>query len=191
MEMSIVVKPKGAAVPSAEDVAATIKAETAVAWEKGKPLAATKPPARTVIVGIDGRRGSGGRTTILDFLPALSQIKAGTTVTFVNRAPSEPHNVALGPLKYIEKFQKQTDLFPMGPGSKNQVTPVFVYGSDPRGTAYDGANHGNGFFATGLSDGLRGGLPNAIRVTFTNPGKYHFICMIHGPDMAADIRVTK
>jgi len=191
MGMSVAVKSKGAAVPTAEDVAAIVKAETAVAWAKAKALAATKPPARTVTMGIDSRKGSSGRTTILDFLPALSTVKAGTTVSFVNRAPSEPHNVGLGPLKYIDKFMKQTDLFPMGPGSKNQVTPVFVYGSDPRGTAYDGANHGNGFFASGLTDGVPGGLPNAVRITFTNPGKYHFICMIHGPDMAADIRVTK
>jgi plastocyanin len=191
MEMGVVVKPKGASVPSAEEVAATAKAETDAAWAKAKPLAEAKAPARTIIMGIDSRKGSGGRTTLLDFLPALTTVKAGTTVTFVNRAPSEPHNVGLGSPKYIDKFMKQTDLFPMGPGSKNQVTPVFIYGSDPRGTAYDGANHGNGFFATGLMDGLRGGLPNAARITFTNPGKFHFICMIHGPDMAADIRVTK
>lgn len=191
MEMSVVVKPQGATVPSAEEVAATAKAETDAAWAKAKPLAVTKAPARTIIMGIDSRKGAGGRTTLLDFLPALTTVKAGTTVTFVNKAPSEPHNVGLGSPKYIDKFMKQTDLFPMGPGTKNQVTPVFIYGSDPRGTPYDGANHGNGFFATGLMDGLPGGLPNAARITFTNPGKFHFICMIHGPDMAADIRVTK
>ena len=191
MGMSVVVKPKGAAVATAEEVTAQTKAETDVAWAKAKALGALTPPAKTVYMGVDSRKTSAGTTTILDFLPALSQVKAGTTVTFVNRAPSEPHNVGLGPLKYIDKFMKQTDLFPAGPNSKNQVTPVFVYGTDPRGTPYDGANHGNGFFATGLTDGLRGGLPNAVRVTFANPGKYHFICMLHGPDMAADIRVTK
>ena len=191
MEMTVAVKPKGATVPTAEDVAARVKVETDAAWAKAKALGATKPPARQVVMGIDGRKSSGGRTTILDFLPALSTVRAGTTVTFVNRAPSEIHNVALGPLKYLDKFMKQTDVFPTGLNSKNQVTPVFVYGSDPRGTAYDGANNGNGFYATPLADGTRGGLPNAVRVTFTKPGKYHFICLLHGPDMAADIRVTK
>lgn len=143
-------------------------------------------------MGIDSRKGPGGVTTILDFLPALTTVKEGTTVRFVNRAPSEPHNVGLGPLKYFEAFMKRTDLFPAGPGSKNQVTPVFVYGSDPPGTPYDGASHhGNGFFATPLADGLKGGLPNAVSVTFAKAGKYHFICMLHGPDMAADIRVTR
>jgi plastocyanin len=191
MGMNIVVRPKGAAVQTAEEVAAKAKAETDAAWAQAKSLAATKPPQNTVIMGIDGRKTAGGRLTILDFLPALTTVKVGTTVNFAVRAPSEIHNVGFGPLKYIDKFMKQTDLFPMGPGSKNQVTPVFVYGTDPRGTPFDGQNHGNGFFATGLADGLRGGLPNAVRVTFTAPGKYHFICLLHGPDMAADIRVTR
>ena len=185
MEMSVVAKPAGATVPSAEAVEARAKAETDAAWAKAKALAATKPPARTVAVGV------GGKTTILDMLPNVLTVKAGATVRFVNRSPSEPHNVAFGPLKYIDRFMKQTDFLPMGPNAKNQVTPVLVYGSDPRGTPHDGQNHGNGFYVTGLTDALRGGLPNSSRITFTQPGKYHFLCLIHGPDMAADIRVTK
>jgi plastocyanin len=191
MQMNIVVKPQGATVPTPDEVEVKAKAEMDAAWSQAKALAATKAPKNTVIMGIDGKKAPGGRLTILDFLPALTTVKAGTTVNFVVKAPSEIHNVALGPLKYIEKFQKQTDLFPAGPGSKNQVTPPLVYGTDPKGTAFDGQNHGNGFYTTPIADGLRGGPPNAMRVTFTSPGKYHFICLIHGPDMAADIRVTK
>jgi plastocyanin len=191
MQMNVVVKPKGASVPTPDEVDAKAKGEMDAAWAQARALAATKPPKNTVIMGIDGKKTAGGRLTILDFLPNLTTVKVGTTVNFPVRAPSEAHNVALGPLKYFEKFMKQTDLFPMGPGSKNQVTPVFIYGTDPKGTAFDGKNHGNGFFATGLADGVRGGLPNTVRVTFTAPGKYHFICLLHGPDMAADIRVTR
>jgi len=190
MGLNVLVKPQGAAVQTAEEVAAKAKVEMAAAWAQAKSLAATKPPKNSVIMGIDGKKTAGGRLTILDFLPNLTTVKAGTTVNFVVKAPSEIHNVAFGPRKYLDKFMKQTDLFPMGPGSKNQVTPVFVYGTDAKGTTFDGRNHGNGFFATGLADALRGGLPNAVRVTFPAPGKYHFICMLHGPDMAADIRVT-
>lgn len=185
MEMTVTVKPKGATVPSADDVAARIKTETDAAWAKAKVLEEKRVPAGTITMGI------GGKTTILDFLPAVTRVKVGATVRFVNRSSSEIHNVGFGPLKYIDGFMKQTDLFPMGPGAKNQVTPAFIYGSDPPGTAFDGTNHGNGFFATPLADGARGGLPNSQRVTFTAPGKYHFICMLHGRDMAADVIVTK
>lgn len=185
MQMTVQVKPKGASVPSTDEVAAKIKAETDAAWAKAKPLASVKVPAGTVTMGI------GGKTTILDFLPAVSKVKAGSTVTFVNRAPSEVHNVGFGPLKYLDAFMKQTDLFPFGPNAKNQVTPVFVYGSDPKGTPLTKGIHGNGFYATPLADGARGGLPNSVKVTFSDPGRYHFICLLHGPDMAADIVVTK
>jgi plastocyanin len=191
MEIDVVVKRKGARVQSAADVAGLVKAETDAAWKEARQLAGVRPPANTIVMGIDGRVREGGRLALLDFYPDLTTVKAGTPVRFTVRSPSEVHNVGLGPEKYIERFMRQTDLFPMGPGSKNQVTPVFIYGSDPRGTAYEPALHGNGFFATPLADGARGGLPNTVRVTFAKPGKYKFLCMIHGPDMAAAIRVTR
>lgn len=191
MKMTVVVKPKGASVPTAEEVAARAQEETDAAWAKGDALVAQKPPANTIYVGVEAAKAAGGRTTLLDFVPNLTTVKAGTKVTFRIKAPTEFHNVGFGPLKYIDKIVKQTDLFPFGPKDPNQATPFFIYGTDAPGTPYEGrTTHGNGFYATQLGDGIKGGLPNSFRVTFTNPGKYHFICMLHGPDMAADIRVT-
>lgn len=191
MKMTVVVKPKGATVPTAEEVVARAQEETDASWAQAKALVAQKPPASTVYMGVDGSKAKGGRITVLDFVPNLTTVKAGTRVTFRMKSPTEFHNVGFGPVKYLNKFMKQTDLFPFGPKDPNQVTPPFLYGTDPPGTPHDGTNHGNGFYATGLADGIRGGLPNSYRITFTKPGKYHFICMLHGPDMAADIRVTK
>ena len=94
---------------------------------------------------------------MLAFYPKVLRVKAGTTVNFVVKSPSEVHNVAFGPKKYLQKFTKKTDLFPMGPNEPNQVTPVFVYGTDPRPLTYDGSNHGNGFFVTPLTAGRRSG----------------------------------
>jgi plastocyanin len=185
MKAVVEVKAKGAQVQTPEDVQGVQKVETDAAWAKAKVLANTKVPPRTVYMGI------GGKTSLLDFKPDVLRVKAGTTVNFVVKAPSESHNVAFGPLKYMEKFQKETDLFPMGPGQPNQVTPVFVYGTDPAPHTYDGTNHGNGFFVTPIRDGAPGGLPATSRITFPKPGKYHYICFLHGPDMAADIVVTQ
>lgn len=185
MRMSVAVKAAGAPVPSAQDVARRAAAETQAAWAKAKALAATKVPANTVYSGL------GSKTTILGFFPKELRVKAGTTVSFVTKAPSEVHNVAFGPKKYVERFSKQTEFFPMGPGGKNQVAPVHLYGTEPRGTyTYDGKNHGNGFLVTPLTDAAPGGLPNVWRITFTAPGKFHYICFLHGPDMAGDIVVT-
>jgi plastocyanin len=173
-------------------VAARAKAETDAAWAKADALVALKPPRNTIYMGVDGPQASGGRTTVLDFVPNLTTVKVGTRVRFVVKAPTEAHNVGFGPKKYIDKLMKQTELFPFGPPNPpNQVTPFFIYGSDPPGTPYAGSSmHGNGFYATPLADGLPAPPPNAVSVTFAKAGKYHFICMLHGPDMAADIRVT-
>jgi len=192
MEMTVVVKAAGATVPTPDQVAAQAKAETAAAWAKAKAFTRITPPRNTVYMGVDSPQASGGRTTLLDFLPNVTTVKAGTTVRFVVKAGTEAHNVGFGPVKYLNKLMKTTDLFPFGPNAPNQVTPFFIYGSDPPGTAFDGSSmHGNGFYATPLLDGIPAPPPNQYSVTFATPGRYHFICMLHGPDMAADIRVTK
>ena len=72
--------------------------------------------------GVRGRRQHDHDPRLL---PAVLTVKAGTTVTFVNQSPSEVHNVAFGPTKYLLQFSKQTDFLPAGPGSTNQVTPVY------------------------------------------------------------------
>ena len=193
MEMTVTVKPKGAAVETPDEVAAKAKAETDAAWAKADALVALKPPKNTIYMGVDGPQASGGRTTVLDFVPSLTTVKMGTRVRFVVKAPTEAHNVGLGPVKYLNKLMRQTELFPFGPpNAPNQVTPFFIYGSDPPGTPYEGSTmHGNGFYSTPLADGLPAPPPNAFSITFAKAGKYHFICLLHGPDMAADIRVTK
>jgi plastocyanin len=134
--------------------------------------------------------GIGGNVSLLAFRPQSLTVKAGSKVTFVNRSPSEVHNVVFGPPKWIEQFQKKTDLFPQGPKGPNQVTPVFPYASDPKPLTYEGATmHGNGFFATPLTAGIPIGLPRAATVTFTTPGTYKYFCLIHGPDMGGTIVV--
>jgi len=185
MRMVVDVKAKGATVQTPKDVKGVQKVETDAAWAKAKVLANVKVPANTVYMGL------GGKTELLDFKPDVLRVKAGTTVNFVIKSPSDAHDVAFGPLKYMDKFHQRTDLFPMGPNTPNQVTPPFIYGTDPAPYSYDGTNHGNGFFVTPLRDGVPGGLPNTFRITFPKPGKYHYICFLHGPDMAADIVVTQ
>jgi plastocyanin len=193
MEMDVTVKPKGAAVPATPDeVIAAAEAGTAVAYAKAKRVVMQKPPRNTIYMGVDTAKVSGGRVTVFDFLPTLTTVKVGTPVRFVVKAPSEAHNAVFGNPKYAMKLIEQTDLFPEKPGDPNQATPFFLFGSDPPGTPYEGSKmHGNGFYATPLADGLPGPPPASFKVSFTTPGKYHFICQLHGPDMAADIRVTR
>ena len=160
--------------------------ETSAAWAKAKPLAAAPVPANTVYAGVGGTTRSSGTSR------SVLKVKAGTTVKFVNRSPSEVHNVDFGPEKYLLAFSKKTDLLPAGPGSPNQVTPLYPFGTEPKGGyTYDGKNHGNGFLATPLTAGSPiVPLPKAAKVTFTEAGTYKYICFLHGSDMAGTVIVT-
>jgi plastocyanin len=187
MDISVVVKPAASPAPlTPAQVTAASLAEQASSWATAKKLADTKPPAGTVFAGI------GGTVELIAFLPKSITVKSGATVRFLNKSPSDIHNVAFGPQKYLDSFQMKTDLFPMGPKAPNQTSPVFPYGTEPKGGyTYDGSNHGNGFLVTPLTGGTpKFGLPLSASVTFTNPGTYKFICMIHGEDMSGRVIVT-
>jgi plastocyanin len=188
MTGTVVVRAAGAPIPDAKAVVKQAAVETAAAWAKATPLSKTPAPANTVLAGV------GGTTTLLAFLPKALTVKVGTTVRFVNKSPSEPHSMVFGPKNYILGLMKKVDLVPLGPNAPNQAAPFFPYGSDPAGVyTYDGANHGNGFLATPLIDDQPGapprGLAGASAITFTKAGKYHYFCLLHGPDMSGDIVV--
>jgi plastocyanin len=186
MKAVVRVRAAGAPVPltPAQVEAKALSAQTA-GWAKGAKLnASVKVAPNTVAMGI------GGPVTLLAFRPQTLTVKAGTTVTFVNKSPSEVHNLVFGPPKWIEQFGKKTDLLPQGPTAPNQATPILVYGSDPKPLTYDGKTaHGNGFFATPLTAGAPIGLPRSSRVTFSTAGTYKYFCFIHGPDMGGTIVV--
>ena len=187
MKGTVIVKPAGSAVPKTPD---QVKAQALQAQEAAYPKAIalnkTKVGApKTVAMGV------GGGVAMIAYYPKSLKVKAGTTVTFVNKSPSEVHDIVFGPKKYVQQFQKQTDLFPTGPNSPNQVSPVLPYATDAKPYTYAGAaTHGNGFFATPLTSGAPIGLPHASRVKFTTPGTYKYFCWIHGPDMGGTIVVT-
>lgn len=183
-------KAKQRTVDTKVTVRTRIARETTAAWARAAAAANTPVPANTVLAGVDN-----GQTTLFAFLPAMLSVSKGTTVNWVNMAPSEIHNMTFGPEPWTSTFVAQTDLFPLPPGSPDQVTPVLIYGSEPPGPMiYNGSNHGNGFLATGLTDDAPGdppnGLPQSRAITFTKSGTYHYFCIIHGPDMSGDIVVT-
>lgn len=188
MKATVVVKPAGGPVPKTPaQVSAQALSDVAAGWAKAKAeVAAAKPGANTVYMGL------GTTSALLAYFPKVLTVKAGTTVTFANRSPSEVHNIVFGPKKYIAALSKKIDLLPRGPNSPNQVAPVLPFGSEPKGQYnYDGTSHGNGFLATPLTAGNAAvPLPKTSKVTFTKPGKYSYFCWIHGPDMSGTIVVT-
>jgi len=142
-------------------------------------------PTRTVYVGPE-RDG----VSLFSFQPSVLTVKSGATVRFQARSATEAHSVGLGPQAWIKAFLKRTEFFPEGPKSKNQVSPVHIYGSDRGRFVYDKTNHGNGFIGTPAIDRSPFTPFRAeTRITFTKPGNYTYYCLLHFPDMKARLVV--
>lgn len=191
MEQRVVVLPRRSRRRADTDAGVRSRAlrESASAWDEARRVARAQPrDGETVLAGA-GRRG-----TLLRFLPGRLSVRAGTVVTFENRAPAELHNLVFGPQEYVDRFFGEHESFPMGPGTPNQVSPATAYGSDPAVGGvleHDGQNHGNGFLVTPVTLGARGaGVPTSSRIRFTRAGTYRYFCAIHGPEMSGEIEVV-
>jgi plastocyanin len=131
-----------------------------------------------------------GRTTpsiaLYKMNPETRTISAGQAVTFTmaGQYRSEVHTVTFGPEKVRASVEKNF-LGPV-PGVSPPtlgLLPIGVYPSDQPSSAaptYDGANHGNGFWNSGLLDNDRASpFPQSVTITFTKAGTYDYECVIH------------
>jgi plastocyanin len=182
VSLTVVVKATDAQVPSAKQDRKAIARQLKAATKLAKRLATAKGPQDAVQAGSDDK----GVATI-GFFPASRTIKAGQSVTFqMSKRSIEFHNVAIGPADYIGE-QIKTFFSPDG-----TLNPFVTYRSEQPGTpiAFDGANHGNGFVATGIIDANPAtDFPSKETVTFNKPGTYTYYCVVHGPDMQGTITV--
>ncbi len=193
MKLDVTVKAKGARVASAREDARRAKAQYAAAIRKVKRLAAAKSPSgATVKAGDDA-----GTIAFFGFRNAKPKIKAGQAVTFeMSRTSTEIHNVAFGPVDYLEALSRRFIAPVPGQGGGPPVftlAPEVMYPSDPPGApvAVDGANHGNGFFNTGILDtDKRSPMPGKAVVRFAKAGTYKFLCNVH-PTMRGQVTVTQ
>lgn len=174
--------------PSAKADARRVRRQVAAALTVAKGLAdSVTPPANTVSVGADGPGG----VTFFGFLPRNLKVPVGTTVTFAMPANStEDHTATTGP----GDADKGTGY--VGEIAKSFQSPVFdgraTYPSEPPPAppaALSPALHGNGFWNSGVMDALAASpLPQSRSVTFTAPGSYKFVCLIH-PFMKGTVTV--
>ncbi len=127
------------------------------------------PPSENVVlitgeVVVDAEGGQ--YLAIVHFLPRTIRIRAGETVEWINTDPMVPHTITFGPE-------------PMNP--KTLVTAVPGPDGAPQATINsptDGVS--SGFLQEAAQDRpfLPESAPGAtrLRVTFTRPGTYHYIC---------------
>jgi plastocyanin len=176
----VVAKSTHIATPAATDVRR--ERQIAAYVRASKRLSAAPPPATaapTVQVG---------RTTsvfaLYRMFPASLTVNAGQPVTFTmaGEFTSEIHTVTFGPEKVRASLEKNF-ISPLSGAPKGTLalSARGIYPSDqPPLPAYDGANHGDGFFNTGVLDNDPASpFPTSAQITFTKPGTYHYECVIH------------
>jgi plastocyanin len=134
-----------------------------------------------------------GAVSILRFFPKSKTVKAGTTVRFqMPRSTREIHTISFGPQAYLDEISRGSFAPVSTPGVQGPPTIVadsraFRPSDPPPLPAYTGTNHGNGFLNTGPL-GRSGPFPPTASITFSTPGTYHYICLIH-PEMHGTVVV--
>ena len=179
MKGTVRVARKGSPIPSAKSDAARVKTQVAKALAAAKATPATvKSPANTITVGAEGPGG----VSYFGMLPDTLTVPVGTTVNFrMPNGSSDIHTATFGP----GNPEKPTEY--LGAIAATLQGVVFdgraIYPSEPPGSPPAGlspALHGNGFWNTGLMDALSSSpIPASGAVTFTTPGSYPFVCLIH------------
>lgn len=137
------------------------------------------PGANAVIMHGEIKATAGGRQylSILRFLPGAIQVHVGDTVEWMNDDPTEPHTVTFGPPNF---------------GPANVTTAAD--GALEATISSASAAVSSGILQAALED--RTGLAQSplgktrIRITFTQPGTYQYICSIHaGVGMKGTVQV--
>jgi len=192
MKARIKVLPKSAHIPSvAADKKAVDKQLAATIAELKRNYRRKDAAGNVIEMGRDSRK-----TSLLGFYPAKKTVPVGTTVDFrMSAVTNEVHTVTFGSDAvlakggYAEKLSEAL-LAPL-PGTGQNGPPVLgfpgavVFPSDPGPLVFDGTQHG-GFVSVGLLGDKP--LARASKVTFTAPGTYNFICLVH-PFMKGQIVV--
>jgi plastocyanin len=178
----VVVKNKGEQIPSAQQDAATLAKEEVRYTDIARHLDSTEVRGNDdVSVGASGPGG----VEVFAMFPGKLTVRTGTSVTFaMSKRSRELHTASFGPTSYLGPLSQT---FKGGPVPDAKA----LYASDSPGSiTLSPTSHGNGFANTGAMD--RDGstaLPASGKITFTAPGTYKFICLIH-PFMHGTVVVT-
>jgi plastocyanin len=183
---------KGAKIPSAAAVKKAAAKELARYAANAKAAdKAAKPGANTIQAGADGKGFAN-----YAFYPAKATVPVNTPITLqMSPNSNDNHTFAFGPAATLmglvqNQITPAPDSAPGGPPTLVASSAVFL-ASDAPLPAYDGANHGDGFWNTGMlaSPGRPiPGLPTKQTITFSKPGTYSYICLLH-PEMQGTVTV--
>jgi plastocyanin len=166
----VVVKPRGTKVPSHKADAAALRVAQAKYVVEAKRLDRTTVRRNNVSVGASGPGG----IEVFAMFPSTLRVSTGTTVRFsMSKLTRETHTASFGPVSYLKPLANSL--------GAPVPSPTALYPSDPPGSiTLNQSSHGNGFANTGAMDQDRSTpLPTSGTIKFTQPGTYHFVCLIH------------
>lgn len=187
MEGVVVVKPRGAKVPSARQDARRVRKQLARDLAIARDLPDAKPPAGTVDVGEAGAHG----VEYFGMLPAQAEVPVGGTIRFrmtprsyeVHTATFGPGNPETEPNSYLGQMAASLE--------SPSINPAALYPSDQPGqlVGLTATTHGNGFWNSGAMDAVAASpLPGESTLRFDAAGTYVYYCLIH-PFMRGEIVV--
>jgi plastocyanin len=175
MKAKVKVVAKGKKIPSAKQdrkAAAKLFATEVKAAKKQSKLTL---PKNTIQGGNDK-----GKVVQLRFFPKKLSVPVGTSVTMQVKSLPEIHTFSFGPAAYLQTLASKF-VVPQPTGAlafNGQI--ALPSDAPPNLPPYDGTNHGNGYFSTGVLDGdPNSPQPSSAKITFSKAGTYQFICLIH------------
>jgi plastocyanin len=174
----VVVKPKSTKIPTHSEEDAQIATQQSRDAKIAKTLTRNRVSGM-VSVGLAGGDG----VEVLAMFPRTLTVHTGATVTFATPATTgEVHTATFGPPDYLG---------PLGTSLTNPTPPAtVVYASSQHGAIQVPGTHGNGFANSGgLDRGDDSPFRAQAKFTFTAPGTYRYVCLLH-PSMQGTIVVS-
>ena len=172
---TVVVVKKGRRIPSRAADRATVAKQITKRVREANKRNALAPAADTIHIGNDTRHLS-----LFKFFPGDLTVKSGTTVTIdTGTRVTDVHDLAIGPDAFMTTLNQALIT---GPGAGGLgINPAIAYPSQPpTAPAVFGGTENGGFVNTGLLDtDPTSPLPGSARITFTTPGTYKYVCLVH------------
>jgi plastocyanin len=174
----VVVTPKGTKIPTQAQELEAISTQQSRDTKVARALAHTRVSGG-VSVGLSGKDS----VEVLAMFPRTLHVRTGATVSFTTPTTTgEIHTATFGPSDYLKPLST----------SITNPTPAatVVYPSSELGPIQVPGTHGNGFANSGgLDRGDDAPFGSQAKFTFTAPGTYRYVCLLH-PFMRGTIVVS-
>jgi plastocyanin len=188
MKAKVVVVSRHRHIPSARDDHAQANSIFRAELKAAKGGRKFTPPKDTIQAGNDTLS-----VVQYAFFPQTLHVAVGTKVTVQVKSLPESHTFTFGPADYLQNLANNFEV-PIQPATgpaKIELNGQLSLPSDPGPNlaAYDGTNHGNGFYNTGILDGNKiSPRPSSETITFSKAGTYTYTDLLH-PSMHGTVIV--